>query len=362
MRKGTVYKIEVLRRQGTIFASQYELEKFGFMFKDMIKFCRLGVESTCSFQKYYHPVNGLCYILNSRWNESNYVQKILPVEKENETFIDDSSSFVFIIKFDSRNYLRAPGAIITFHHPEEAADFLPHYFIGPGELHEFRLFQSIYHHLPAPYDTSCTDYNKFGTTKARKLRITENGCYAECISNVSLKMCDCVFLSFDYIQRKPDPYARYTEHPNCPQSWTFEDPFPLSCVAGSARGIKRKFSLDLIDCFSNCTVPCRKILYSVKLRKNSLSARHQRQFPEDLKSENRSSLAVVRVKMENRNQKVHITHPKHQWFHSVNQVENIVLIWAVLTVLLNVLERKVIQLQNKTPKSVVEPMVEPEDF
>ncbi|XP_022254056.1 uncharacterized protein LOC111088387 [Limulus polyphemus] len=83
----TVAKIEFLRRQAIILAEDIHLEEFGFLFKNMIKFCKLGVQVKCSFQKYYHPVHGLCYIFNSHWEERNYVGNISHGEKESETII-----------------------------------------------------------------------------------------------------------------------------------------------------------------------------------------------------------------------------------------------------------------------------------
>ncbi|XP_076365903.1 uncharacterized protein LOC143254642 isoform X1 [Tachypleus tridentatus] len=333
---------------------RYDYRRFwwaAFEYKNMFRFCKPpGEDPYCRHEKFFHPTHGNCFTFNADFQGNNDTLNISFPKKEDQTFLDDPTSYVFVLQFDKRDFLGNPGALITFHQPEEIPDFATRQLITPGEFSDFRIVQSTYHYLPWPYDTNCVDYRSFGTTEGRKLILGMNGCFAECITNTSFKICNCVLLGFTYQTFLPDPYGLALGwKPRCADYSTFAifgGAIPINCSSKSS-----EYTEERKRCLSKCGVPCRKILYNILTSKHAILDNEQRQLPEVLKTEDRSSLAIVRVRIINRNEKVHITHPKYQWFHVLYEAENIVIICIALIIGLNLLQRKVTLLLDETEES-----------
>ncbi|XP_076363230.1 epithelial sodium channel subunit gamma-2-like [Tachypleus tridentatus] len=161
-------------------------------------------------------------------------------------YLDQNTSFV-----------RRCSTCIALSPPDSVPDVLNGlYNLNNGAEYTFFIYQSISHLLPPPYATNCTDYGKMGRTPFRSGLLTQQTCFAECIANVTLEMCGCIYHNYPYLFDYPGSFR--------------------VCYEGKENGIcnSQQLESERVNaehyCNGICRVSCRKVTYEVSLSKQPI--------------------------------------------------------------------------------------------
>ncbi|XP_076363221.1 bile acid-sensitive ion channel-like isoform X2 [Tachypleus tridentatus] len=221
-----------------------EMKEAGFQLDKSLVYCSvMGYYGCDPLYKSYTSVYGNCLTINNDW---------LPHAVIGNRYADESfirmQFYLYVetnVTFPLNN-----GVVVAFSSPGSVPDIVNEvYSLEFGKMHVFSLSQSISHLLPPPYATNCTDYEKMGKASFRGGLLTKQTCFQECLANLTLKTCGCMYEDYPYLYEFPGPVRR--------------------CQQSREGGVCRTKPLksETVDarhyCEGLCRIPCRE--YAVKV-------------------------------------------------------------------------------------------------
>ncbi|XP_035217647.1 acid-sensing ion channel 5-like, partial [Stegodyphus dumicola] len=216
-----------------------DLKNLGHSSEDILIYCRKMHKDThefveCNIQDHIHMLmpdgnTGYrnCYILFSVIRSTTLKQHTLPVPKKKDAL------FHMVFEMEPGEYFRPDrqvGAIIAIHSPNTIINpFYDGFVIKPGNIYSVHLKVVEEKLLPFPYETQCKDYQSEWKKRNGKGPLSQEMCLAECVYNVSMKLCNCVIPNIMY----------YHEDRICSGS-------EMDC-----------FDFNVSQCYTVCQQPCQ---------------------------------------------------------------------------------------------------------
>ncbi|XP_076363219.1 epithelial sodium channel subunit delta-like isoform X2 [Tachypleus tridentatus] len=224
------------------------MKEAGVQLDKSLVWCSLrGYHSCHPLYKSYTTVYGNCLTINNDWLPNAVIRSVdrMKFGFENVNDLHFSLYVESNVSFPLNN-----GVVVAFTSPGSVPDIINEvYSLEFGKMHVFSLSHDISHLLPPPYASNCTDYDKMGRASFRGGLLLKQTCFQECLANLTVKTCGCMYEDYPYLYEFPGPVRR--------------------CQQSREEGVCRTKPLksETVDarhyCEGLCRIPCRKITYEV---------------------------------------------------------------------------------------------------
>ncbi|XP_076365900.1 bile acid-sensitive ion channel-like isoform X2 [Tachypleus tridentatus] len=228
-----------------------EMKEAGIQLDKVLVLCNfVGFDNCDPIYKTYTTMYGNCFTFNSDWMPESVVRNM----SSSQTVVGGKKMHVYFYLYLDNNvtYPMTNDALIVLGSPDSVPDIINDaYFIEPGKIHTFSVSKSISNLLPPPYATNCTNYDKMGRTSLRAGLLIQETCFVECLANLTLEMCGCMYDDYPYLYDLPGPVRP------CQQS--MEEGVCKTNPLKSETVDARHYCEDL------CRTPCRFVLPTERL-------------------------------------------------------------------------------------------------